>query len=123
MNSINSDIINIGDMNDEISELLMGIIQVIAVLIIVACYNIYLSLILIIFSFVYIIISNKTDRKINYYHNKVQIQDDKYSSLLTQITSGLQEIKTFNMLLKLLVKLKNILLLLLNLFCYFYVRK
>lgn len=108
MNSINSDIINIGDMNDEISELLMGIIQVIAVLVIVACYNIYLSLILIVFSIIYIIISNKTDRKINYYHKKVQIQDDKYSSLLTQITSGLQEIKTFNMLPKLLIKLKNI---------------
>ena len=108
MNSINSDIINIGDMNDEISKLLMGIIQVIAVLIIVACYNIYLSLILIVFSIIYIIISNKTDRKINYYHTKVQIQDDKYSSLLAQITSGLQEIKTFNMLPKLLIKLKNI---------------
>ena len=108
MNSINSDIINIGDMNDEISKLLMGIIQVIAVLIIVACYNIYLSLILIVFSIIYIIISNKTDRKINYYHTKVQIQDDKYSNLLAQITSGLQEIKTFNMLPKLLIKLKNI---------------
>ena len=108
MNSINSDIINIGDMNDEISELLMGIIQVIAVLIIVAYYNVYLSLILIVFSIIYIIISNKTDRKINYYHTKVQIQDDKYSSLLAQITSGLQEIKTFNMLPKLLIKLKNI---------------
>ena len=108
MNSINSDIINIGDMNDEISKLLMGIIQVIAVLIIVACYNIYLSLILIVFSIIYIIISNKTDRKINYYHKKVQIQDDKYSNLLAQIASGLQEIKTFNMLPKLLIKLKNI---------------
>ena len=108
MNSINSDIINIGDMNDEISKLLMGIIQVIAVLIIVAYYNVYLSLILIVFSIIYIIISNKTDRKINYYHTKVQIQDDKYSSLLAQITSGLQEIKTFNMLPKLLIKLKNI---------------
>lgn len=108
MNSINSDIINIGDMNEEISELLTGIIQIIAVLIIVAYYNVYLSLILIVFSIIYIIISNKTDRKVNYYHNKVQIQDDKYSSLLTQITSGLQEIKTFNMLPKLLIKLKNI---------------
>lgn len=108
MNSINSDIINIGDMNDEISELLMGIIQVIAVLIIVAYYNVYLSLILIVFSIIYIIISNKTDRKINYYHKKVQIQDDKYSNLLAQIASGLQEIKTFNMLPKLLIKLKNI---------------
>ncbi len=108
MNSINSDIIDIGDMNDEISELLMGFIQIIAVLVIVACYNIYLSLILIAFSITYIIIRNKADRKLNYYHYKVQVQDDKYSTLLTQITSGLQEIKTFNMLPKLLQKLKNI---------------
>ena len=116
MNSINSDIIDIGDMNDEISELLIGFIQIIAVLIIVACYNIYLSLILIAFSITYIIIRNKADRKLNYYHYKVQVQDDKYSTLLTQITSGLQEIKTFNMLTKLLQKLKNIQ----NIFCKYY---
>lgn len=116
MNSINSDIIDIGDMNDEISELLMGFIQIIAVLVIVACYNIYLSLILIAFSITYIIIRNKADRKLNYYHYKVQVQDDKYSTLLTQITSGLQEIKTFNMLPKLLQKLKNIQ----NIFCKYY---
>ena len=116
MNSINSDIIDIGDMNDEISELLMGFIQIIAVLVIVACYNIYLSLILIAFSITYIIIRNKADRKLNYNHYKVQVQDDKYSTLLTQITSGLQEIKTFNMLPKLLQKLKNIQ----NIFCKYY---
>ena len=71
MNSINADIINIGDMNDRISEVLMGIIQIIVVLIIVAFYNVYLSLILILFSFIYIKIRNSSDRKINYYHNKV----------------------------------------------------
>ena len=119
MNSINSDIIDIGDMNDEISELLMGFIQIIAVLVIVAYYNIYLSLILIAFSITYIIIRNKADRKLNYYHYKVQVQDDKYSTLLTQITSGLQEIKTFNMLPKLLQKLKNIQ----NIFCKYYSTK
>ena len=54
MNSINTDIINIGDMNDRISEVLMGIIQIIVVLIIVAFYNIYLVFILILFSFIYI---------------------------------------------------------------------
>ena len=95
-------------MSDRISELLVGIVQVLAVLIIVAFYNIYLSIILIIFSIIYIVVRNKIDRKINYYHNKVQIQDDKYSNLLTQITSGLQEIKTFNMLPKLLIKLNRI---------------
>ena len=108
MNSINSDIIDIGDMNDRISELLMGIIQIIAVLIIVGFYNIYLALLLIIFTFIYVTVRNNSDRKINYYHNKVVIQDDKYSTLLTQVVSGLQEIKTFNMLPKLTSKLNII---------------
>lgn len=105
MNSINSDIIDVGDMNDRISELLMGVLQIIAVLVIVCFYNIYLSLLLILFSIIYIIVRNNSDRKINYYHNKVVVQDDKYSTLLTQIVSGLQEIKTFNMLPKLTNKL------------------
>lgn len=108
INTINSDIINIGDMNDRISEVLIGILQIIAVLVIVAFYNIYLSLLLIIFAYFYITIQNNADRKVNLYHNKVVIQDDKYSNLLTQIVSGLQEIKTFNMLSKLKNKLNII---------------
>lgn len=108
MNSINSDIINIGDMNDRISEVLMGMLQIVVVLIIVGFYNIYLALLLIIFEIIYITVRNNSDRKINYYHNKVVVQDDKYSTLLTQIVSGLQEIKTFNMLPKLTNKLNVI---------------
>lgn len=108
MNSINSDIIDIGDMNDRISEVLMGTLQIIVVLIIVCFYNIYLSLLLIVFAIIYIAIRNNSDRKINYYHNKVVAWDDKYSTLLTQIVSGLQEIKTFNMLSKLTNRLNTI---------------
>lgn len=108
MNSINSDIIEVGDMNDRISEVLMGIVQIMAVLIIVATYNILLAIVLVIFSYLYIKIRNIADKNTNYYHNKVQAQDDKYSTLLTQILSGLQEIKTFNMLDKLVSKLKII---------------
>lgn len=108
MNSINSDIINIGDMNDRISEVSMGILQIASVFIVVAFYNVYISLILILFTLIYIIIRNKSDRKVNYYHNKVVIQDDQYSNLLTQITQGLQEIKTFNMLPKLVNRLNII---------------
>ncbi|MBS7020445.1 MAG: ABC transporter ATP-binding protein, partial [Firmicutes bacterium] len=51
---------------------------------------------------------NRTDRKIVFYHNKVIVQDDKYSTLLTQMMSGLQEIKTFNMVSKLKAKLNLI---------------
>ncbi len=105
MNSINSDIVEIGDMNDQLSEFFMGLLQIAAVLIIVAMVNIYLAIIFILFTFVYIYVRNKADAKANYYHNKVQIQDDRYTTLLTQIISGLQEIKTFNMLPKLTSKL------------------
>lgn len=105
MNSINGDIFNIGDMNDRISEILAGCFQVVAVLIIVAFYNIYLALILVVFAIIYLTIRNVYDRKINYYYSKDIVQDDKYSTLLTQIVSGLQEIKTFHMLPKLKTKL------------------
>lgn len=108
MNCINSDIINIGDMNDRISEVSMGILQLVSVFIVVAFYNVYISLLLILFTLIYIIVRNKSDRKVNYYHNKVVIQDDQYSNLLTQITQGLQEIKTFNMLPKLVNRLNII---------------
>ena len=101
INTVNSDILNIGDMNDRISEVIIGTLQVIVVLIIVSFYNIYISIILVIFSILYVKLRNNFDKKINYYHNKVVVQDDQYSSLLMQIVSGLQEIKTFNMLPKL----------------------
>lgn len=108
INSITGDIISIGDMNDRISEIITGALQIIAVLVIVCFYDIYLALLLIVFALIYITVRNTYDRKINYYHNKVVVQDDKYSTLLTQIVSGLQEIKTFNMLPKLLNKLNLI---------------
>lgn len=98
MNSINSDITKMGDMNDQISEVILGTLQIIVVLVIVAYYNIYISIILIIFSILYIELRNNIDKKINYYHNKVVVRDDQYSSLLMQIVADLQEIKTFNML-------------------------
>ena len=108
MNSINSDLFQIGDMNDRISEILAGFLQVIAVLVIVATYNIYLAVIFVLFSYIYINFRNRADRHINIYHNKAMVQEDKYSTLLTQIISGLQEIKTFNMLPKLTNKLSII---------------
>lgn len=108
MNSINSDIVEIGDMNDQLSEFFMGLLQIAAVLVIIATINIYLAGIFVLFTLVYIFVRNQADVKVNYYHNKVKIQDDRYSTLLTQIISGLQEIKTFNMLPKLKAKLDTI---------------
>lgn len=108
MNSINGDIRNIGDMNDRIAELFTTLLQIFMVFFIVSFYHIFFTALLVLFTIIYIIIRNRTDRKIVFYHNKVIVQDDKYSTLLTQMMSGLQEIKTFNMVSKLKAKLNLI---------------
>lgn len=108
MNSIDSDIVSIGDMNDDISELTIGLLQIIIVISIIGFYSVWISLLFILYVIIYITIKNNYDRKVNIHHNKVVIQDDRYSNLLTQIALGLQEIKTFNMLSKLKDKLNII---------------
>ena len=108
MNCINGHVIDIGDMNDEISETITGFIQVLSVFIIVGIKNIWVCIILIIYSIVYIVHTIKFDRKVCIYHEKVLSLDDKFSNILSQIATGIQEIKTFNMLDKLLSKVKSI---------------
>lgn len=108
INSINSDVIDIGDMCDQISELLTTILQVIGVCVIVALYNVYVAIIFAVFSVLYILIRNYADRKSSIYLKKQKHQVDRYSSLFSQILSGLQEIKTFDMLPKLKSKLNEI---------------
>lgn len=108
LNSINSDVLDIGDMCDQVSELLTTILQVIGVCLIVSIYNIYLSLIIMIYAILYIGIRNYTDRKASTYFKKQKHAVDRYSSLFSQILSGLQEIKTFDMMPKLKNKLDEI---------------
>ena len=108
INSINSDVIDIGGMCNQISELLTTILQVLAVCIIVALYNVYIALIFLVFILLYIGIRNYADRKSSIYFKKQKHQVDRYSSLFSQVLSGLQEIKTFDMLPKLKSKLNEI---------------
>ncbi len=108
MNSINGHIIDIGDMNDEISETITGLIQIIFVFVIVGFRNIWVCLVLIIYAVIYTVYTVHYDKKVNIYNERVIYQDDKFSNLLAQISSGLQEIKTFNMLDKLFSKIKII---------------
>lgn len=108
MNSINGDIIDIGDMNDEISETITGFLQVLSVFIIVGIKNFWVCIILIIYSIIYIAHTIKFDRKVNIYHEKVLSLDDRFSNILSQIATGIQEIKTFNMIDKLLSKVQSV---------------
>ena len=108
MNTINGDLISISEMGDELSEFIATIVQVIAVLIIVSFYNILFAVLILISLVVYIYIRNNADRKYNFYWFKTRREDDNYSSFIGQIATGLQEVKTFNMLPKLYKKLKKI---------------
>ena len=98
MNSVNADVADIGDMNDRISEVITGLLQILAIFVIVALYNVWLSIAFVAFSLAFVIVKNRFDRHVNIYTQKVIVQNDKYSNLLTQMTSGLQEIKTLNIL-------------------------
>lgn len=98
MNTINNDILEIGEMNDEISEYITTFFQIAAIYIIVAIYNFPAAIILFVSSACYSVIRTKNDRKFNYYWWRSQTQNDQYSNFLGQVVSGLQEVKTFNML-------------------------
>lgn len=108
LNSINSDVIDIGDMCDQVSELFTTLIQVIVVCVIVALYSPFVAIIFLIYSLLYVGIRNYVDRKSAIYLKGQKHQIDRYSSLFSQILSGLQEIKTFDMLPKLKLKLNEI---------------
>lgn len=101
LNSINSDVINIGDLCDVISEFFTTILEIIAVFMIVLFYNPGLSIFYMAYAIFYVHFRNTADRKGNVYYKGQKKKIDQYSSLFSQILSGLQEIKTFHMLPKL----------------------
>lgn len=108
MNTVNTDVIAIGEMNDEISEYITTIFQVITIVIISATYNFPITMIMVISAITYVKIHDYCDKKYNIFWWKTQIEDDKYSTLIGQTLSGIQEVRTFNMLPKLQAKTARI---------------
>ncbi|MBQ3326058.1 ABC transporter ATP-binding protein [Candidatus Saccharibacteria bacterium] len=101
MNTINSDLIAIGELNDEISEYIATFFQIAAIVIISAIYCWPVTIIMCISALLFVRIREKNDRKYNHYWWKTMAENDNYSSFLGQVLTGLQEVKTFNMRLKL----------------------
>ncbi len=108
MNTINTDVIAIGEMSDEISEYITTIFQIIGVIIVSAVYSIPVAILTTISCLIYLKIHDHSDKKYNFFWWKTQTEDDRYSNFIGQTLSGLQEIKTFNMLPKLKDKLARI---------------
>lgn len=98
MNTINNDILEIGEMNDEISEYITSFLHIIIIFIIVTIYNLPAALILAASAIIFTKGRTHFDRRYNHYWWHTQIQNDRYSNFLSQVISGLAEVKTFNML-------------------------
>ncbi len=105
LNSIIEDPIEVGDNCNQITELFTTIIQVICVIIITGFYNPWFVLIFLAYIIIHVVVRDWSVKNYLRYYRKEKYQTDKYSSLLSQMLSGLQEIKTFNMLDKLNSKL------------------
>ncbi|MBR2864222.1 ABC transporter ATP-binding protein [Candidatus Saccharibacteria bacterium] len=101
MNTINTDLIAIGELNDEISEYIATFFQIAAIVTISAIYCWPVTILMCISVIWFVRIREKNDRRFNHYWWKTQTENDKYSNFLGQVMTGLQEVKTFNMLPKL----------------------
>ena len=108
MNTINTDLLDIGEMNDEISEYFTTFFQIVGVLAISAKYSILIAAIMLISCIAVVRMRTHHDRLYNHYWWKSQLKNDAYSNFLGQVITGLQEVKTFNMLPKLKKHLKKI---------------
>ncbi len=108
MNTINTDVISIGEMNDEISEYITTIFQIIGVIGVAAVYSIPIAILITVSSLVYLKIHDFGDKKYNFFWWKAQTEDDRYSTFIGQTLAGLQEVRTFNMLPKLRDQLARI---------------
>ena len=97
LNIVSNDLFEIGEMNDEISELITSSFQVIFVIIISAIYSPLIAVIMAISVTIYSRMRTVHDRKYNYFWWKSQNENDHYSNFLNQILTGLQEVKVFNL--------------------------
>lgn len=98
LNIINTDLFDVGEMNDDVAEYFTTAIQIVVIAIIAFRYNIIVSILMALSVLVHVIVRTRADRKFNFFWWKTQAENDRFSNFLNQILSGLQEVKVFNML-------------------------
>ena len=108
LNSVNGDVMNIGDMCDRVAELIMSSLELLVLIIIIINCNFLIAVLFIIFTILYIFIRNYTDRKVDVYYRKQKSNVDKYRVLFSQVTKGSSEVKSFGIIEPLEDKLKKI---------------
>ncbi len=92
INSLTSDIINIGEMADNILKVILNILKSIVVIFYFFRINIYLALIIIGVDVIYIIRSNYLNNKSIKYSKEQRKENDKLIGLINQTLLGLKDI-------------------------------
>ena len=96
INSLTSDIINIGEMADNFLKATLNILKSIVVIIYFFRINIFLALIIIGVDVIYIIRSNYLNNKSIKYSKEQRKENDKLIGLINQTLLGLKDIQTLN---------------------------
>ncbi len=96
INSLTSDIINIGEMADNILKFILNIIRSIIVLIYFMKINIVFSIFLLLVDIIYINRSNYLNNMIAKYLIKQKEENDKLIGLINQTILGLKDIQTLD---------------------------
>lgn len=105
--TINNDLYDIGDSLDSVVNMITTLIQIIILFFIITFYSVPIALLFLVYALAFTMFRNWADRKSAHYLTYEKKQGDKYTSLFSQIISGMQEIKTFNMFDDLMLKLKK----------------
>ncbi len=96
INSLTSDIVNIGEMADNFLKATLNILKSIVVIIYFFRINIFLALIIIGVDLIYIIRSNYLNNKSIKYSKEQRKENDKLIGLVNQTLLGLKDIQTLN---------------------------
>lgn len=98
INSLTSDIVNIGEMADNFLKATLNILKSIVVIIYFFRINIFLALIIIGVDVIYIIRSNCLNNKSVKYLKEQKKENDKLIGLINQTLLGLKDIQTLNII-------------------------
>ena len=105
MNTLNSDLIEIGEMNDAIAEFIFSFLQLVAVIVIIFNFSLYPALLVLFYLLVCMDVRNRADDEYNHHFYYTQNANDRFSNFMSQVLGGLSEVKTFNMFSRLSAKL------------------
>lgn len=96
LNSLTSDVVNIGEMADNILTVFLNIIKWLIIIIYFARINIFLSLGICVINVIYIILANYLNNVSIKYYLEQREHNDSLISLINQTILGLKDIKTLD---------------------------